>query len=149
VPADEQFGLLAELQAEGKIAAVGLSAVDVEQIERATAVVDVATVQNHYNLLDRSSDAVLRYCTELGIGFIPYGPISKGELAAPGSPVAEIAGRLGATPSQVSLAWLLQRSSVMLPIPGTSSVEHLEENVGARSLQLDQESVQKLDDAVA
>ncbi|MFD1518184.1 aldo/keto reductase [Pseudonocardia yunnanensis] len=147
VPADEQFGVLADLQAEGKIAAVGLSAVDVEQIERATAVVDVATVQNHYNLLDRSSDAVLRYCTELGIGFIPYGPISKGELAASDSPVTEIARRLGATASQVSLAWLLQRSSVMLPIPGTSSVQHLEENVGARSLQLDQESVQKLDDA--
>ena len=147
VPADEQYGLLADLQTEGKVAAVGLSEVDVEQIERAAAIVDVATVQNRYNILDRKSDAVLRYCTELGIGFIPWAPIAAGRLAEPGGPVAEVAAHLGATPSQVSLAWLLQRSSVMLPIPGTSSAKHLEENVRAADLDLDQDSVQKLDDA--
>jgi aryl-alcohol dehydrogenase-like predicted oxidoreductase len=149
VPADEQFGVLAELQAEGKVAAVGLSEVDVEQIERATSIVDVAAVQNRYNVLDRKYDAVLRYCTELGIGFIPWAPISAGKLAEPGGAVADIAARVGATASQVSLAWLLQRSSVMLPIPGTSSQEHLQENVRAGELQLDQEAVQQLDDAAA
>ncbi len=145
VPADEQFGLLAELQAEGKIAAVGLSEVDVDQIERARAVVDIATVQNRYNLLDRASDAVLRYCTEQGIGFLPWFPIASGRLAEPGGPVAEAAERFGVTASAVALAWLLQRSSVMLPIPGTSSVAHLEENLRAATLRLDLETVEKLD----
>jgi pyridoxine 4-dehydrogenase len=147
VPADEQFGLLAALQAEGKIAAVGLSEVGVEEIERARTVVDVATVQNRYNLVDRASDDVLRYCTEQGIGFLPWFPIASGRLAEPGGPVAEVAERLDASPSQVALAWLLQRSSVMLPIPGTSRVAHLEENVRAAELELDLEAVEKLDAA--
>ena len=147
VPADEQFGLLAELQSEGKVGAVGLSEVSVDQIERARALVDVATVQNRYNLLDRASDDVLRYCTEQGIGFLPWFPIASGRLAEPGGPVAEAAQRFGVTAPAVALAWLLQRSSVMLPIPGTSSVAHLEENMRAATVSLDLETVEKLDAA--
>jgi aryl-alcohol dehydrogenase-like predicted oxidoreductase len=147
VPADEQFGALAELQAAGKVAAVGLSEVGVEQIERARAVVDVATVQNRYNLADRESDDVLRFCTEQGIGFIPWAPIAAGRLAQPGGVLSGIAERLDATASQVALAWLLQRSSVMLPIPGTSSLAHLEENVQAAELALDLATVEELDAA--
>ncbi|MHA6785767.1 aldo/keto reductase [Pseudonocardia saturnea] len=147
VPADEQFGVLAALKAEGKVAEVGLSEVGVEQIEHARRTVDIAAVQNRYNLVDRAGDAVLRHCTEQGIGFLPWFPIASGQLAEPGGPVAEIAERLDATPSQVALAWLLRRSSVMLPIPGTSSVAHAEENAGAAELTLDPESVEKLDAA--
>lgn len=147
VPADEQFGLLAALRDEGKIAAVGLSEVGIDEIERAGAIVDVATVQNRYNLADRASDDVLRHCTTHGIGFLPWFPVASGRLAEPGGPVAEIAARLGATPAQVALAWLLQRSSVMLPIPGTSSAVHLEENCRATALELDLEAVEKLDAA--
>jgi pyridoxine 4-dehydrogenase len=147
VPADEQFGALAELQAAGKVAAVGLSEVGVDQIEQARLVVDVATVQNRYNITDRSSDDVLRYCTEQGIGFIPWAPIAAGRLAEPGSVLDATARRLGATAAQVALAWLLQRSSVMLPIPGTSSVGHLEENVRAAGLALDLDTVEELDTA--
>ncbi|MDN5932048.1 MAG: aldo/keto reductase [Pseudonocardia sp.] len=147
VPADEQFGVLAALKAEGKVAGVGLSEVGIEQVEHARRVVDIATVQNRYNLVDRASDAVLRHCTEHGIGFLPWFPIASGPLAEPGGPVAGIAERLGATPAQVALAWLLRRSSVMLPIPGTSSVAHAEENAGAAELTLDPESVEKLDAA--
>jgi pyridoxine 4-dehydrogenase len=145
VPAEEQFGALAELQSAGKVAAVGLSEAGVDQIERARAVVDVATVQNHYNIADRGSDDVLRFCTEQGIGFIPWAPIASGRLAEPGGVLAGVAGRLGATPAQVALAWLLQRSSVMLPIPGTASVQHLEENVRAAELALDLQTVDELD----
>jgi aryl-alcohol dehydrogenase-like predicted oxidoreductase len=147
VPAAEQFGLLAELVSEGKVAAVGLSEVGVDDIEAATAVVDVASVQNRYNLVDRASDDVLRYCTEQGIAFLPWAPVGSGRLAEPGGPVAEIAERTGATASQVALAWLLQRSSVMVPIPGTSSAAHAEENVRAAGLALDLEMVEKLDAA--
>ncbi|MHA6797223.1 aldo/keto reductase [Pseudonocardia bannensis] len=145
VPAAEQFGVLAALQTEGKIAAVGLSEVSVEQIEQARQVVDVATVQNRYNLVDRASDAVLRYCTEQGIGFLPWFPIGSGALAEPGGVVAEIAGARGLSTAQVALAWLLQRSSVMLPIPGTSSISHLEDNCRAAGLELDLEAVALLD----
>ncbi|QJY46003.1 aldo/keto reductase [Pseudonocardia broussonetiae] len=147
VPADEQFGVLAALQAEGKVAAVGLSEVGVEEIERANRVVDVVTVQNRYNLVDRASDDVLRWCTEHGVGFLPWFPIASGRLAEPGGPVAEIAERIGATASQVALAWLLRRSSVMLPIPGTSSLAHVEENAAAAGIELDADSVEKLDAA--
>lgn len=147
VPADEQFGALGDLQAAGMIAAVGLSEVGVEQIDRARTVVDVTTVQNRYNLADRGSDDVLRYCTEQGIGFIPWAPIAAGRLAAPGGVLDGIAERLGAGPAQVALAWLLQRSSVMLPIPGTSSAAHLEANVGAATLALDLATVEELDAA--
>ena len=147
VPADDQFGALAELRAEGKVRFVGLSEVGVAEIERAQRVVDVATVQNRYNLVDRASDAILRYCTEQGIGFLAWSPVASGELSQPGGPVAELVDRLGATSAQVALAWLLQRSSVMLPIPGTSSLAHLEENCLAAGLKLDLEAVEKLDAA--
>ncbi|MBO0878489.1 MAG: aldo/keto reductase [Pseudonocardia sp.] len=146
VPAEDQFGTLAELRSEGKIGLVGLSNVTAEQLEDATAVVEVATVQNRYNLTDRSSDEVLRLCTERGIGFLPWHPISSGELAKPGGVVHDIAEGLDATPAQVALAWLLQRSSIMLPIPGTSSVTHLEQNVAAAGLKLDLGTVATLDD---
>jgi pyridoxine 4-dehydrogenase len=147
VPADDQFGALAELRAEGKVRFVGLSEVGVAEIERAQRVVDVATVQNRYNLVDRASDAILRYCTEQGIGFLAWSPVASDELSQPGGPVAELVDRLGATSAQVALAWLLQRSSVMLPIPGTSSLAHLEENCLAAGLKLDLEAVEKLDAA--
>jgi pyridoxine 4-dehydrogenase len=147
VPADDQFGLLAALVAEGKVSAVGLSEVGVEEIEAARSVVEVVSVQNRYNLVDRGSDDVLRYCTEQGIAFLPWAPGAAGRLAEPGGPVAETVERTGATPSQVALAWLLQRSSVMLPIPGTASEAHLEENVRAAELTLDLDMVEKLDAA--
>ncbi|MHC1558217.1 aldo/keto reductase [Actinomycetospora sp. C-140] len=147
VAADEQFGLLADLQREGKVREVGLSQVSVAEIEAAGKIVDVASVQNRYNLVDRSSDDVLRHCTEHGIGFIPWAPADAGKLAEPGHAAARAADRLGATPAQVALAWLLQRSSVMLPIPGTSSLDHLEENCGAAALDLDRDTVATLDAA--
>jgi aryl-alcohol dehydrogenase-like predicted oxidoreductase len=149
VPAEDQFGLLADLQSEGKIRLVGLSEVSVDEIAAASNIVDIASVQNRYNLTDRASDDVLRYCTERGIGFVPWFPLAAGELAKPGGVVHEAAERLGATASQVALAWLLQRSSIMLPIPGTSSVAHLEENLAGAGLKLDLATVNALDDAVS
>lgn len=145
VPAAEQFGLLADLQREGKIASVGLSEVSVNDIDHAATIVEIATVQNRYNLVDRASDDVLRHCTEQGIGFLPWFPVASGQLAQPGGPLAESAERLGASPAQIALAWLLQRSSVMLPIPGTTRLDHLAENVMAAALSLDLETVEKLD----
>ncbi|MCE3553514.1 aldo/keto reductase [Pseudonocardia sp. RS11V-5] len=145
VPAADQFGVLAELEAEGKIAEVGLSEVSVETIEQARGIVDVATVQNRYNLVDRASDDVLRYCTENGIGFLPWHPVAAGALAEPGGAVAEIAWAHGVTAPQVALAWLLQRSSVMLPIPGTADLAHLEDNCRAAELELDLAEIDRLD----
>jgi pyridoxine 4-dehydrogenase len=147
VPAEDQFGTLRELQQEGKVRLVGLSEVSVEQVEHARSIVDIATVQNRYNVLDRGADDVLRYCTEQRIGFMPWYPVAAGRLAEPGGAVALAAERLGATPAQVSLAWLLQRSSMMLPIPGTASLEHLEQNCQAATLRLDRDLVNLLDDA--
>lgn len=147
VPAEDQFGTLHELQQEGKVRLVGLSEVSVQQVEHARTIVEISTVQNRYNVLDRGSDDVLRYCTEQRIGFMPWYPVASGKLAEPGGAVAVAAERLGATPAQVSLAWLLQRSSMMLPIPGTSSREHLEENCQAATLRLDHDLVDALDDA--
>ncbi len=147
VAADEQFGLLADLQREGKVRALGLSQVSVAEIEAARRIVDVATVQNRYNLVDRSSDAELRYCTEHGIGFMPWAPADAGTLAREGNVAASAAEAAGATAAQVALAWLLQRSSVMLPIPGTSSIAHLEENCAASTLHLDPATVAALDAA--
>ncbi|HEY9292830.1 MAG TPA: aldo/keto reductase [Microlunatus sp.] len=148
VPAEQQFETLAAFQAEGKVGALGLSEVSVAEIERASEFFTVATVQNRYNLTDRKSEDVLDYSTENGIGFIPWAPISAGELASPGGPVAEAAQRLGATPSQIALAWLLRRSPAMLPIPGTGSIEHLEENIGAASVQLDDEAYESIASAI-
>ncbi|WP_018330404.1 aldo/keto reductase [Actinomycetospora chiangmaiensis] len=149
VAADEQFGLLADLQREGKVRHVGLSQVSVEQIEAAGRIVDVASVQNRYNLVDRSSDAELRHCTEHGIAFIPWAPADAGNLAQEGNAAHDAAVELGATPAQVALAWLLQRSSVMLPIPGTASLEHLEENCAAATLELPRTAVERLDAAAS
>jgi pyridoxine 4-dehydrogenase len=144
VPAEEQFGLLNDLREEGKVAAVGLSEVSVADIEAARKIVPIATVQNRYNLVDRGSEAVLEYCEREGIGFIPWFPIQSGKLAEPGGPVDEVAHATGATPSQVALAWLLHRSPVMLPIPGTSSVAHVQENCAAATVQLSEAQVAEL-----
>jgi pyridoxine 4-dehydrogenase len=147
VPAEEQFGLLRDLQKEGKIRHVGLSEVSVAEIETARKIVPVVTVQNRYNLTDRGSEAVLDYCQTQGIGFIPWFPIASGELAKPGGVVDRTAKSTGATPAQVALAWLLRRSPVMLPIPGTSSVGHLEENCAAAAVTLTDQQVAELSGA--
>ena len=149
VPREEQFGLMKELQDEGKVRHLGLSEVSVEEIKAAQEVFDVATVQNLYNLTNRQADDVLDYCEPQGIGFIPWFPLAAGELAEPGGAVAEIAAAHDVTPGQVALAWLLARSPVMLPIPGTSSVEHLEENIAAAQLKLTIDELARLDKAGA
>ncbi|WP_104991292.1 aldo/keto reductase [Deinococcus sp. NW-56] len=146
VPQDEQFGAIRELMDEGVIRHAGLSEVGVEEIEAARRVFPVATVQNLYNLANRKSEDVLDHCEREGIGFIPWYPLAAGRLAQEGSVLTEIAGRLGATPSQVALAWVLKRSPVMLPIPGTGKVKHLEENVAAASLTLSDEDFAALDE---
>jgi aryl-alcohol dehydrogenase-like predicted oxidoreductase len=145
VPRDEQFGVIAQMQQEGLIRHVGLSEVDVEEIEAAQRHFVVATVQNRYNLVDRTSEAVLDHCERQGIGFIPWYPLAAGDLARGHSALTEIAGRLQATPSQVALAWVLKRSKAMLPIPGTGSVAHLEENVAAAALRLSDADFATLD----
>lgn len=147
VPREEQFGVMKELQDEGKVRHLGLSEVSVEEIEAAREIIEVATVQNRYNLTDRAAEDVLEHCERHGIGFIPWYPLAAGRLAAPGGPVADAAAAHDATPGQVALAWLLQRSPAMLPIPGTGSVEHLEENVAAAGLRLTAEEVARLDRA--
>ena len=144
VPADEQFGLMADLVAEGKVRHVGLSEVDVDQIEAARRVVPVATVQNRYNLAERAAEPVLDHCAAQGIGFVPWFPLLTGRLAEPGGALADAAARHGAAPAQVALAWLLARSPVTLPIPGTSRVAHLEENVAAAGLRLGADEVERL-----
>lgn len=145
VPRDEQFAVIAEMQREGLIRHVGLSEVKVDDIQAAERHFRVATVQNLYNLVNRQSEEVLSYCEQRSIGFIPWFPLAAGDLAKPGGVLAEVAGRLGATPSQVALAWLLQRSPVMLPIPGTGSGEHLEENTAAAHVRLSPEDFARLD----
>lgn len=147
VPADEQFGVMKEFVDEGKVRLLGLSQVKVEQIEAARKVIDVATVQNLYNLTNRADEDVLEYCEANAIGFIPWYPIASGELAKPGGVLDEMSGRLGATPSQIALAWLLQRSRVMLPIPGTGKVKHLEENTAAANVTLSSEDFDALTNA--
>ncbi len=147
VPADDQFGLLRDLQKEGKIRHAGLSEVNVSEIQDARRIVTVATVQNLYNLADRHSEAVLDYCTREEIGFIPWFPLATGKLARPGGPLTQIAQKLDAHPAQVALAWLLQKSPVMLPIPGTSKVKHLEENIAAALLHLSEVNVRELEQA--
>ena len=147
VPREEQFGVLAELQTEGLVRHLGLSEVSVEDVRAASEVFRVATVQNLYNVANRGAEDVLDHCDAEGIGFIPWFPLSAGKLAEPGGVVAEVAARHDATPGQVALAWLLQRSPVVLPIPGTGSVEHLEENVAAADLRLTAGDVEQLDRA--
>jgi aryl-alcohol dehydrogenase-like predicted oxidoreductase len=145
VPREEQFGVIAEMLKEGLIRHAGLSNVGVEEVEAARKVFPVATVQNRYNLVDRSSEDVLNHCAANGIGFIPWFPLAAGDLARPGTALDAIVHRTGATPSQVALAWVLKRSPVMLPIPGTSQVGHLEENVRAASIELSDSDFQALD----
>ncbi len=147
VSLDDQIGELKKLQDEGKIGAIGLSEVSVDEIEAARAIAEIATVQNLYNLTDRRAEPVLEYCEREGIGFIPWAPIASGSLAEPGGPVDDVVTATGATPSQVALAWLLARSPVVLPIPGTSTVDHLEANVAAAELQLTPEQIEELTNA--
>ena len=136
VPAEESLGTMSELRDEGKVRHVGLSEIGVEELRRAQEVVPIVSVQNRYNLTDRRSEAVLEACEADGIAFIPWFPLASGSLSRPGGPVDEIASNHDATPGQIALAWLLRRSPVMLPIPGTSSVGHLEENVAAAGIEL-------------
>jgi aryl-alcohol dehydrogenase-like predicted oxidoreductase len=136
VPLADQVGELKALQEEGKIRHIGLSEVTVAELQAAQAVAPIASVQNLYNLANRSAEALLDYSEANGIGFIPWFPLSTGALAGPHSPLTELAANLNATPSQLALAWLLRRSPVMLPIPGTSTVAHLEDNIAGASVEL-------------
>lgn len=145
VPRDEQFGAIRQLLDDGVIRHAGLSEVSVADIEAASKVFTVATVQNRYNLVDRTSEAVLDYCTTHGIGFIPWYPLAAGNLTGPGTLLDNIAKSHQATPGQIALAWLLKRSPVLLPIPGTSSVAHLEQNVAARDIVLSDADFAALD----
>ncbi len=145
VPRDEQFGVMAAMQQEGLIRHLGLSEVSVADIQAAVLSFPVVTVQNRYNLVDRGSEDVLDYCAEHGIGFIPWYPLAAGALAGGKTILTDIAGRMKVTPSQVALAWVLQRSPVILPIPGTGSVAHLEQNAAAAKLVLSDDDFQSLD----
>ena len=147
VPPEEQFCVIADMLKQGLIRHAGLSQVSVEEIEAARKVFPVATVQNRYNLTDRADEGVLDYCEAQSIGFIPWFPLASGDLAKPGGVVDEIAKAHDATASQIALAWILKRSPVILPIPGTSSIEHLEENVAGASLRLSDEEFDKLNAA--
>jgi pyridoxine 4-dehydrogenase len=140
VPVEESLGALSDLQKQGKIRHIGLSEVNTDEIRRAGRTARIVTVQNRYNITDRKSEPVLQFCEENQIGFIPWFPVAAGKLAKPGGPLDEIAQRHRVSAAQVSIAWLLHRSPVMLPIPGTSSVEHLEENIAAASLKLAQDA---------
>ena len=145
VPRGEQFDAVRRLLDEGVIRHAGLSEVSVEQIEAASRVFPVATVQNRYNFADRGSEDVLKYCEAHGIGFIPWYPLAAGDLAREGSALDAVARTHGATPSQIAVAWLLQRSPVIIPIPGTSKVAHLEENMKAAAIELTPEEFDRLD----
>ena len=147
VPADEQFGLFKELRDEGKIDQFGLSEVSVAEIGAARKVLPVATVQNLYNVGNRQSEEVLAHCEAEGIGFIPWFPLASGRLVEPGGAVAEVATEAGASPGQVALAWLLHRSPVMLPIPGTAKLAHLDENLAAASLRLNSQEIREINAA--
>jgi pyridoxine 4-dehydrogenase len=144
VPIEESVGALKELQDEGKVRHIGVSNITVDQLRRAQSVAPIVSVQNEYNLADRSSEDVLEVCAAEGLAFLPWYPLSAGRLARPGGPLDEVARKHGATPGQVALAWLLQRSPVVLVIPGTNSVEHLEENVAAAGLRLDEDDLVSL-----
>jgi aryl-alcohol dehydrogenase-like predicted oxidoreductase len=147
IPAEDQFGVLRDLQKEGKIRHVGLSEVNVAEIEAARHILTVATVQNQYNLAHRDSEDVLNYCTRENIGFIPWFPLATGDLAKPHGPLVKIAKGLGRTPAQVALAWLLKKSPVMLPIPGTSKIKHLEDNTAAALIHVDDSIMEELTNA--
>jgi len=148
VPVEESLGVIARLQKDGKIRHVGLSEVNPAEIERARKVVEIVSVQNRYNVSDREHEAVLNYCETHGIAFIPWFPIAAGRLAQAGGALDSIAKRHQATVAQISLAWLLHRSPVILPIPGTSSVRHLEENMNAGEISLTVEELAEIEQAV-
>ena len=153
VPFDDSVGELAKMRTEGKIRHVGLSNITIEQLAQAQKIVPIVTVQNHYNLAARESERMsmqqseemIDICARQGIGFIPWNPLAAGELARPGGPLDQVAKRHNAKPSQVALAWLLKRSSTILPIPGTSSVKHLEENAMGATITLTQEEFEAID----
>jgi pyridoxine 4-dehydrogenase len=149
VPEDEQFGVIKEMQDEGLIRHIGLSEVSIEELERARTVMEVVSVQNLFHAGERHSEDLLDHCTREGIGFIPWFPLGNRALVAADGPLAEIAARHHCTPAQVALAWLLQRSPVMLPIPGTGSLEHLRENCQAALVTLDDAAMHELTEAVA
>jgi pyridoxine 4-dehydrogenase len=149
VPIEDSVGALAELQDEGKIRHIGLSNVGVEEIERAQQIVPIVSVQNHYNVGDRASEDVLRFCQQAELAFLPYFPLATGRLAEPGTALAEIADAHGATPAQVALAWLLGHSPVTLPIPGTSQIAHFDENREAAELELEPDEFEALDEVAA
>jgi pyridoxine 4-dehydrogenase len=146
-PAEDQIGELVALQQEGKIRHIGLSEVNVDQLEAAQKIATIVSVQNMYNITARSAEPVLEACEAQGVGFVPWFPLAAGPLAAPGGPLQRIAENHHATPSQLALAWLLKRSPVMLPIPGTSKVAHLEENVAAAEIELSDEEFETLSKA--
>jgi pyridoxine 4-dehydrogenase len=145
VPLADQLGAFTELREQGKVRHIGVSEVSVEELMAAREITEIVSVQNLYNLTNRQSQDVLDYCTAEGIAFIPWFPIATGDLAAADSPVAAIARELDATPAQVALAWLLQKSPVVLPIPGTKSVDHLTENLGAAGLTISADDMARLD----
>ncbi len=147
VPYEESVGALKELQDEGKIRHIGISNVSVEQLEQAREIVEVVSVQNRFNLEDRGSEDVLDRCEELGICFFPWFPLAAGKLAEPGGVAAEIAEAHGASAGQIALVWLLRRSPVTVPIPGTCSLAHLEENVAAASIELSEDELERLSGA--
>jgi aryl-alcohol dehydrogenase-like predicted oxidoreductase len=144
IPIEDSIGALVDLQREGKIRHIGVSNVSEKELARGRAVASIVSVQNHYNLRDRSSDRLIDICAEAGTAFIPWYPLAAGQLASANSPLARIAQRHSVTPSQISLAWLLQRSPAMLPIPGTSSIAHLEENLASASIRLTPEEFRTL-----
>jgi aryl-alcohol dehydrogenase-like predicted oxidoreductase len=144
VPLADQLGALVDMQAAGKIRHIGLSEVNVGQIRAAQEIAPIVSVQNLYNLVNRSSEPILEYCEHEGIAFVPWFPIANRELAKPDGLLGSLAAQTGATPTQLALAWLLQRSPVMLPIPGTSSLAHLEENVAAAALELSDKQTRQL-----
>ncbi|MDQ3587553.1 MAG: aldo/keto reductase [Actinomycetota bacterium] len=147
VPAEDQLGTLTELREEGKIVHIGLSEISVDQLDHAQGITPIVSVQNRFNLEDRAAEDVLDACEQRGIGFIPWYPLASGNLLREGSPLDEIAETHDASPAQIALAWLLRRSEVMLPIPGTSSVEHLEDNLAAVEIELSDDDVAALEAA--
>lgn len=149
VPYEESVGALADLRAAGKIHHIGVSNVNPDQLERARKMVPIVTVQNRYNLMDRASEKMVDICEREGLGFIPWFPLATGDLTKDGGKLSQIAQRHHATPGQIALAWLLQRSSNMLPIPGTSSVKHLEENIAAALIRLSNDEFQALGEGVS
>jgi len=148
IPLEEQLGAIRELRDEGKIRFVGVSEVSVDELRCARPLVDIATVQNRFNLTDRTADDVLRECEADGLGFLPWAPIARGDLLGSSGALASVVARHGATQAQIALAWLLHRSPVVLPIPGTGSPEHLRENVNAAQIELSENDLATLEDSI-